>query len=92
MEGDPSLKGELEIVITGLNISGISVDGKMMEVDENGVASVKVAHGKHPVQVFKGMFKPQKLLETSVFIPGGYVVEAKYENKKLNVYATNPLP
>ncbi len=92
LKGDPSLKGKLEIVINDLNISGITIDGKMMEVDSNGVASMNVAHGKHPVQVFKGMFQPQKLYESTIFVRGGYIVKAKYEKKKINVYATNPLP
>jgi len=92
LKGEPSLKGKFEIVFTGFKISGITVDGKMMETDDTGVASMKVGHGKHVVRVFKGMVKPQKLNETTIFVPGGYIVKAKYEKNKINVYAKKPLP
>ncbi len=92
VQGDPNRKGTLEIVIASFNINGITIDGKVTEPDENGVIKKMVGHGKHLVQIYKGAFKPQKLCESELFVPGGYVVKTKYENKKLTIYATNPLP
>ncbi|MBZ0244220.1 MAG: CsgG/HfaB family protein, partial [Bacteroidales bacterium] len=92
--GDPSREGVFEFTYNPREMLATLIDGKMLQAREGELmASMKLNHGNHLVTVekIKGLFKSEKLLDTTIFIPGGMVTRARMNDGKLEIFGVDPL-
>jgi|GEM_PF-1744673 len=92
--GDPSREGEFEFTYNPRVMLATLIDGKMLQAKEGELmASTKLNHGNHLITVekIKGLFKSEKLLDTTIFIPGGMVTRARIKGDKLEIFGVDPL-
>ncbi|MCK9451001.1 MAG: CsgG/HfaB family protein [Bacteroidales bacterium] len=92
--GDPSREGLFEFTYNPRVMLVTLIDGKMLQArDGELMASTKLNHGNHLITVekMKGLFKSEKLLDTTIFIPGGMVTRARMNDGKLEIFGVDPL-
>lgn len=92
--GDPSREGVFEFTYNPRVMLATLIDGKLLQAREGELmASTKLNHGNHLVTVekIKGLFKSEKLLDTTIFIPGGMVTRARMNDGKLEIFGVDPL-
>jgi len=92
--GDPSREGVFEFTYNPRVMLVTLIDGKMLQArDGELMASTKLNHGSHLITVekMKGLFKSEKLLDTTIFIPGGMLTRARMNDGKLEIFGVDPL-
>ncbi|MDY0078331.1 MAG: CsgG/HfaB family protein [Bacteroidales bacterium] len=92
--GDPSREGVFEFTYNPRVMLVTLIDGKMLQArDGELMASTKLNHGSHLITVekMKGLFKSEKLLDTTIFIPGGMLTRARMNGGKLEIFGVDPL-
>lgn len=92
--GDPSREGVFEFTYNPRVMLATLIDGKMLQAKEGELmASTKLNHGNHLITVekIKGLFKSEKMLDTTIFIPGGMVTRARMKDDKLEIFGVDPL-
>ena len=92
--GDPNLEGVFEFTYDPRVMLVTLIDGKMLEAREGELmAQVKLNHGNHLITVekMKGLFKSEKLLDTTIFLPGGTITRARMKGHQLEIFAVDQL-
>ena len=92
--GDPSREGVFEFTYNPRVMLVTLIDGKMLHArDGELMASTKLNHGSHLITVekMKGLFKSEKLLDTTIFIPGGMLTRARMNEGRLEIFGVDPL-
>ncbi len=89
--GNPSRPGLIHFTASIGRVSGIMVDGTPVEPNDDFELRSSVSHGSHLIEVFRGAFKPVKLAEGRVFVPGGHLVRVRYDGATVRVHDISPL-
>ncbi len=92
--GDPNRESILEFTYDPRVMLVTLVDGKMLEAREGELmAQVKLNHGNHLISIekMKGLFKSEKLLDTTIFLPGGTITRTRMKDNKLEVFAVDQI-
>ncbi len=92
--GDPNRESILEFTYDPRLMLVTLVDGKMLEAREGELmAQVTLNHGNHLISIekMKGLFKSEKLLDTTIFLPGGTITRTRIKDNKLEVFAVDKI-
>lgn len=94
INADVNRPGQFEFTFVDLADYSVTIDGKELRPDNGTRGAVSLKHGRYLFRIDRvhGMFDSEPVFQTSVDIPGGYIVRAIYKNDKFTIFETAPLP